>query len=198
MQAVLFFFIGCMELSHTVDPKRRALHNYGKEMKILAEEYDLSWDYLMALTVLECSGRKPCAHRFEGHVYDQLKQVQRGDLHAYSNILFESIEERSDAEIGHLATSWGPFQIMGYHTIHMGIPIADLSNESALAHGVQWVDTNYGHRLRKEQYEDAFHLHNTGRPFPEDGIPTTYDPDYVYNGLWYMDFFSAYEDARQP
>ena len=41
----------------------------------------------------------------------------------------------------------------------------------------------------------AFHLHNTGKPYPADGQPTTFHPDYVQRGMAYMRKFA--EDARQ-
>lgn len=188
------FSLGCMDLNYTLDPKKRALQNYGQQMKILAKEYDVSWTYLMALTVLECSGRNPCAHRFEGHVFDSLKEVQDQEKESYSNIFFTDLKGVDNAEIGHLATSWGPFQIMGYHSVHMETEVDNFHNELALETGVEWIDSTYGWRLRNESYEDAFHMHNTGIPFPSKGPATTHDPEYVYNGLWYMEYFSQYED----
>ena len=152
----------------------------------------------MALTVLECSGRTPCAHRFEGHVFDSLKAVQEQNKDSYSNVFQTDLEGLENADIGNLATSWGPFQIMGYHSIHMNLEVDAFRNEQALETGVEWIDSTYGWRLRKHKYEDAFHMHNTGIPFPQNGLPTTYDPEYVYNGLWYMEYFSQYEDDFGP
>ena len=58
-----------------------------------------------------------------------------------------------------------------------------------MLHGAKWINKNYGDYLRKGQYKDAFHIHNTGRPYPIVGQPKTYHRLYVPNGLKYIEEF---------
>ena len=44
-------------------------HNYGEQVREIADDMELPYEYLMALAVLECSGEKPAGQRFESHVY---------------------------------------------------------------------------------------------------------------------------------
>ena len=181
-----------------VGGKKRALSNYGNDLKPLADAHQLDWSYLMALTVLECSGERPCGTRFELKRYRQLKQVRDGKRRQWDGVKRSDLTGKSNAEIRALATSWGPFQIMGYHTITMSkkgpsVTVEDLTNHNALAVGVRWVSDNYGNAIRSKRFKDAFHIHNTGRPYPKVGAPRTYDPNYVSNGLQFIRYFQANE-----
>jgi hypothetical protein len=63
---------------------------------------------------------------------------------------------------------------------------------------VKWIDLTYGDYIRRGQYKDAFHIHNTGRPYPDSGPPKTYDPKYVPNGLMYMKYFEDLKKKKIP
>ena len=167
----------------------RVEENYGKAIDSCAKIFNLNSRYIKSLACLECSGRTDRPNRFERHVYKRLKNVRDGKLADYEGVTTQMLADASDDALKNLATSWGPFQIMGYKCLHLNINVADLRGNDAVYWGVKWINMEYGHLLRKGRYRDAFHYHNTGRVYPADGKPTTYDPNYVSNGLEYMKHF---------
>lgn len=167
----------------------RVEENYGKAIDSCAKIFNLNSRYIKSLTCLECSGRTDRPNRFEKHVYKRLKKVREGKLADYEGVTTQMLADASDDALKNLATSWGPFQIMGYKCLHLNINVADLRGNDAVYWGVKWINMEYGHLLKKGRYRDAFHYHNTGRVYPADGKPTTYDPNYVSNGLEYMKHF---------
>jgi len=167
----------------------RVEENYGKAIDSCAKIFNLNSRYIKSLTCLECSGRTDRPNRFEKHVYKRLKNVRDGKLADYEGVTQKMLHDASDEALKNLATSWGPFQIMGYKCLHLNINVADLRGNDAVYWGVKWINMEYGHLLKKGRYRDAFHYHNTGRIYPADGKPTTYDPNYVSNGLEYMKYF---------
>ena len=160
-----------------------AMSNYSFEVESAAVEFDLPYPYLMALIQLECGGKKPAGSRYEKHVFKRLKDVRDGNRKNYENVTQEHLADASDEALKNLATSWGPFQLMGYKCILLGVKIKDIRGTSAVHYGAKWIDLAYGKRLRKEQYKDCFHIHNTGRPYPSNGRPSTHDPQYVPRGM---------------
>lgn len=165
-----------------------AIANYGSEIKVLAQKYDLDKDYLMALIMLECSGRRDVPPRFEKGVYNKLKDVKSGKR-KLEGISADEIGDANDDALKNLASSWGPFQLMGYKCLHLNIQIKDLRGPSSLEHGVEWINRTYGDYIRKGRYEDAFHIHNTGHAIKEPGKYKTYDPNYIPRGLKHMEYF---------
>lgn len=170
----------------------RTQKNYGAEIDKLAAQFDLSPEFLKALIILECSGLKNVKPRFERHIYKRLQNVKHGKLARLENIVPADLNNASDDALKNMAKSWGPFQLMGYKCIWLDIPLSELRGDKALYWGVKWIDMTYGDYIRRGQYKDAFHIHNTGRPYPESGPPKTYDPKYVPNGLMYMKYFKDY------
>lgn len=164
-------------------------HNYSEEVKAAAAHFDLPADYLLALITLECSGRKPAGARFEPGVYNRLLAVRAGDRRKYEQVKTSHLEDATDAAVTNLATSWGPFQLMGYKCIGMEVNVADIRGDSAIWHGARWIADEYGKHLRKAHFKDAFHIHNTGRKYPAVGGPKTHDPKYVDKGLERMGWF---------
>jgi hypothetical protein len=164
--------------------------NYGEEMHLIADELELPYSYLMSLAVLECSGEKPAGHRFEQHVYRELVKVKEGKRRKYESVRKEHLESLSDDELRELASSWGPFQLMGYKIIALGVSIDDIRDEEVAAmEGAKWIQLEYGRFLNKKKWKDAFHIHNTGKRFPLSGRSQTHDPYYVSDGLRYMKYF---------
>ena len=163
--------------------------NYGRDVKRLAREFNLSPSYLMALIMLECSGASDVPPRFEKHVFTKLKNVREKKVSDLENISYKDISNASDDALKNLASSWGPFQLMGYKCIHLGISVKDLRGDNSLYYGVKWINDTYGDYIRQKRYKDAFHIHNTGRPVPKDGQYRTYDKSYVPRGLEYMKEF---------
>lgn len=171
----------------------RTERHYGEEVGKYAAEFNLPSAYFKALIVLECSGRKHFEPRFEPRVYEQLKAVRDGRLKHYNHIRRRQIKNASDAALKNLATSWGPFQLMGYQCMNMGINVQDIRGEKAVYWGIKWIQKRYGRRLRRGHYRDCFHIHNTGRPFPATGHSLTHDPEYVNKGLKYLEYFQGKE-----
>jgi hypothetical protein len=174
----------------------RTHENYGAEIDRLAAQFDLSPEYLKSLIILECSGLKNIKPRFERHIYKRLVAVREKRLDRFENLKYDDLKDATDEALKNMARSWGPFQIMGYKCIWLDIPLQDLRGDKAVYWGVKWIDRTYGDVIRDEQYKDAFHIHNTGRPYPESGPPKTYDPKYVANGLMYMKYFSDFEKMK--
>ena len=170
--------------------------NYQSDVELWAEHYDLPPAYLLSLIILECGGQKPCGKRFEPKRYRQLKNLRDGKRRKFENLRQTDLQGLSDSDIRRLATSWGPFQIMGYHSIGLSksggaVSVDDLIGPRAVEIGARWVDENYGTILRYKRYQDAFHMHNTGRVYPKIGKPKTHDPEYVPNGLSHVAYFET-------
>jgi len=163
--------------------------NYGEQIELAAKNFNLSPHYLKALCMLECSGRKYIKPRFEPHIFEKLKLVKSGELKKFEHVTQKMLFDASDEALKNLASSWGPFQLMGYKCLLLDIKIADIRSDEAVYWGVKWIDETYGNFVRKEKYKDAFHMHNTGKTFPKSGISKTHDPEYVKNGLKYMEYF---------
>ncbi len=161
-----------------------AKENYGEEINRLAIEFDLPYEYLMALVVLECSGANPIEPRFEKHVYKKLKLFRDGDLNRFENLNKESIKDASDEALKNLAKSWGPFQLMGYKCLKLGVKINDIRGNNSLYWGVYWINKEYGDYLRRNKLEQAFRIHNTGSP-----SGATYNSRYVRDGLKHIKYF---------
>lgn len=172
---------------------KAAAENYGKEIKRLAGKYGLSPEYLMSVIMLECSGRRNVPPRFESSVFRKLKEVKEGKR-TLENITRDELKDAGDDALRNLASSWGPFQIMGYKCFHLKIQIKDLRGSESLEHGVRWIDLTYGSYIRAGKYADAFHIHNTGRPVPKNGKYQTFDSKYVPQGLAYMEYFRKHLD----
>lgn len=163
--------------------------NYGNEINLYASTSNLPASYFKALAMLECSGKKDFPKRFEKHIYKRLQEVKQGTRKKYEHVSPELLKNATNEAIRNLATSWGPFQIMGYKCIEMNIKIEDLRGPDAVYWGIQWIDKSYGKLLRKQQFKDAFHIHNTGKLYPKNNKPLTHNPEYVNKGLHYMELF---------
>jgi hypothetical protein len=149
----------------------RSVANYGTEVDNYAKIYNLPSSYLKALIVLESSGKKPANSRFENRVYKRLVLKYKGRL--------------SVAAIKNLSTSWGPFQLMGYQVNKLNIHVKDIRGANCVKWGIKWINDSYGNYLREGKFEEAFRIHNTGKPNGR-----TFDPEYVKNGLKYIKYFT--------
>jgi hypothetical protein len=169
----------------------KVILHYGDSIEMAATLFNLPAEYLKALCMLECSGRRIIKPRYEKHIYERLKKVQSRKIGQYEHVTPEMIVDATDEALKNLASSWGPFQLLGFKCLLLDIRIADIRGERSVYWGAKWINETYGNVLRSGQYKDAFHIHNTGRRFPRNGVSKTYDPNYVENGLKYMDFFSS-------
>ena len=110
------------------------------------------------------------------------------------NVTHASIANASDAALVNLATSWGPFQLMGYHSIGLKTTVSQIRGADSLNHGVAWIKEDYGHILSKGQFRDAFHWHNAGKRYPKSG--KTKSRSYVRRGLSAMEYFAGQCHSR--
>lgn len=166
--------------------------HYSPSIDREAKKFNLPAHYLKALIVLECSGKKPVKKRFEPFIYNQLLELKQRNLSKFERLRFHHISDANSSALKNLASSWGPFQIMGYHCIPLGIRVNDIRGKNAVYWGIVWINKTYGHYLKRKQFKDAFHIHNTGNPYPKSGRPQTYNPHYVRNGLRYMEHFRKF------
>jgi hypothetical protein len=164
--------------------------NYGAEIDLAAKKYNLDAAYLKSLCALECSGKSNPGRRFEPHVYQKLKKLKNREIDKYDALYPGDIQNASDEALKNLATSWGPFQLMGYKCLELGVTIKDLRGPNTVDHSIDWISKSYGHLIRAKKYEDAFHFHNTGKVVPKFGRYLTYDKSYVPRGIKYMKYFS--------
>lgn len=167
--------------------------NYEADIENICTEFKLPPAYFKALTIMECSGEKPAATRFEPHVYEALLEVKKGQRERYGRFTTQQMEILSDNTLKKLATSWGPLQIMGYHCIPLNISFEQLSGNHAMRFAIMWANETYGNALREHDFKNALHIHNTGHPIPESGIPDTYDPDYLQKGMELIEKFEKEE-----
>ena len=165
--------------------------NYSDDVKKVSDELQLSPEYLLALIALECSGAKEVPSRFEPHIFLKLQQVRDGELPNFEGITTNDIANSNYDALKNLASSWGPFQLMGYQCFYLGIKLKDMRGDNAVYHGAQWIKNAYGKYLDKNKYKDAFHLHNTGKPYPKLGPPRTHNLYYVPRGIKFMKEFKV-------
>lgn len=198
---IIIWFAVCNKKSITIidDEKagiEAAVTNYKDDVDKYAEEFNLPSSYLMAVIILECSGRKNVKPRFEKSIYLKLKQLKNKEISNFENLTYETVKSADDDALRNLASSWGPFQLMGYKCTFLGIKLKEMRGDDAVYYGIKWINETYGAYLRKGKYKDAFHIHNTGKEFPSSGISTTHDPDYVSKGLHYMEYFEKLDSLN--
>lgn len=167
----------------------RLKENYEKEIEQICEELNLPSEYFKALVIIESSAEKPAGSRFEEHIYNKMMAVKKGEIDRYGSFTHPQLSGLSKETIAGLSTSWGPLQIMGYHSIPLGISLDQLRGEDALRYGILWCEKSYGRYLRKKDFQNAFHIHNTGRPLPASGANLTHDPNYIPKGMKYIQAF---------
>jgi len=188
-KARLYLFVFFLALSfvscHEFNVYQRTENNYGEEVDSMASEYGLPAEYLKALIILECSGEKQAGTRFEPGNYRKLIELRDGKRRRFQGLSRSAVYGLSNAAIKNLATSWGPFQLMGYQCLRLGVFVKDIRGDEAVKWGVKWIHSTYGNYLKSGKYEEAFRIHNSGRPHGR-----TTDPNYVSNGLSHMKYFS--------
>ncbi|MEM6299299.1 MAG: hypothetical protein AAF740_11490 [Bacteroidota bacterium] len=165
----------------------RVRQNYGDEVDAICKEKGVPSEYFKALIILEVSARKDPPSRTEKSVWEKLRATKEGKRKRYGFFTANDLQSYDDTDLKFMATSWGPFQIMGFHAVKKGFPVRHLRDENALRTGIEWCLDSYGAYIKKGDYKNAFHIHNTGSPIPFSGIPFTTDPDYVAKGVAYME-----------
>jgi hypothetical protein len=166
-----------------------AAKNYKNEVEILAKKFKLPPSYLMAVIMLESSGKKDVPVRYEKSIYKKLLQLKKGKIDSFENLKQKDVAKLTRKQLKLLSCSYGPFQIMGYKSFILNIPLDTLRGEKNLFYAVKWINLTYGDSLRNKNYKDAFHIHNAGKKYPKNGKPSTHDPLYVENGLKYEELF---------
>lgn len=178
-----------------VDMREWALYNYAEDAMSAAERYGVPFEYIMALIVLECDGNKPSGDRFESKVYSRLKAVAEG-RGKYGSITKEDLVGE---DLKELATSHGPLQLMGYHSIQLGVCASDLAGDSGVYLAAEWISSSvkYMSLIMSDRFTDAFHMHNTGRVKPKKGT-LTHDPNYCKNGIALLRWFREHREVTHP
>ena len=171
--------------------KDAAEANYAREVRRAADKYDLEYSYLMSLLMLECGGRKPSGARFELSCFQATETRARRQTRSIRARHTSHLADASDEALKNLATSWGPFQLMGYKCILLGVKIQDIRGPEGIDHGADWINRTYGAAMRQGRFRDCFHMHNAGTPYPTSGLPKTHDPQYVPRGMAMMNQFST-------
>ncbi len=192
---VLFSLAGLYFLYTTfvkgrVGSYQSVIYNYGTEIDNASKKYNVDASYLKSLCALESSGKRSPGYRFEPKVYEKLSQLKRAEIAKYEFLVTADLRNASDKALRNLATSWGPFQLMGYKCLELGIKVNDLKGDNSVDHSVRWISQSYGYLIRAKRFEDAFHFHNTGKLVPKFGRYLTYDKSYVPRGVRYMKYFS--------
>ena len=167
----------------------RTIRNYRDRVDLECRKDQLPPSYFLALATLESSGKKYPKKRFEKKVFNHLKGVRDKKYKSFGSIKRKQLKGLSDGAIENLATSWGPFQLMGYQAFELGVYVNDIRGKESVKYGIKWCNNRYGKYLKKEAYIDCFHIHNTGKPYPKKGKPFTYDPQYINKGMKYMAYF---------
>lgn len=167
----------------------KVLVNYKKIVDSLARKFDLPTDYLLALIMLESSGKRNVPARFEKQVYQKLLMTKSGKIQGFEQVTKKRLQNFSEKDLKKLACSYGPFQIMGYKIFELNIPLSKLIGKNNIYWALVWIDKNYGNYLREKDYKNAFHLHNAGKEYPNNEKPETFDPEYVKKGLYYAQYF---------
>lgn len=185
----IYFFSLSFSSDITLTPVEKLEKYYEDDIEEVCADMNLPSSYFKALVILESSAEKPAGNRFEEHIYQKLKAVQEGREERYGQYDTKQLSILSDVALRKFATSWGPIQILGYHSAPLGITWEELEGENAIRYGIQWCEKTYGKYLRKKDFRNAFHIHNTGRPFPRSGISETYDPNYISKGMNYIQMF---------
>ncbi|NUM30834.1 MAG: hypothetical protein HUU47_00735 [Bacteroidetes bacterium] len=171
---------------NTVD---RTWLNYGEQVIEVGEELSLQPEYLLALIALECEGYRNVKSRFEPYIFKKLLKVREAKIENFEGIIPQDLYNSSDEALKNLASSWGPFQLMGYQCFHLDIKIKQLRGKKSIYYGAFWIKKMYGTYLEQKKFKDAFHLHNTGQKYPKYGPPKTHNKRYVPKGLKYMKQF---------
>ncbi len=179
----------------TQDIFERLEQNYSSQVETVCAELKLPSEYFKALIILESSAKLPAPTRYEPHVYNRLKSVKEGETERYGSFTTPQMSLYDDQTLKKLATSWGPLQIMGYHCIPLGLDFEQLQGEFAIKHAIEWADKSYGKYLRRGDFTNAFHIHNTGRPVPASGQSKTHDPDYIRKGMNLIKHFRTQQNT---
>jgi hypothetical protein len=177
--------------------KDRTWLNYKDDVIKAAEEFQIAPEYLFALIALESHGNKEISSRFEPHIYKKLLELKQGKRQNLGAITPFDVINSSDDALKNLASSWGPFQLMGYQCYFLDVKIKELRGKNAVYYGAKWIRITYGKFLDDKRYKDGFHLHNTGKPFPKRGIPLTHDKRYVRKGIKWMAEFKKMIDEEK-
>lgn len=186
-----FSVICCNPKKYTIESEfsnvyDRTTKNYGKQIELTSKKFNLPAEYLKALIILESSGNKDVSSRYEHHVYKKLDSLRNHQIISYKKLKPYQLKDVTDAALKNLSTSWGPFQIMGYKCLELGVSVKELRGDSSVYWGVYWIDKEYGQFLKEKKYKEAFRIHNTGSPTGE-----TFDKKYVAKGIAHINYFNS-------
>jgi hypothetical protein len=170
-------------------------------------------EFMAALIANESNG-DPTKKRFEKNVLLQLWEVSQGRAAAFGSIRREnlmlsvvphpipdagtggpageawrsmSVVSNALQNLDSLATSWGLTQIMGYESIALGFPVADLQIPGDSLHQTQRMLSDFAAEFKlnpQADFAQLFDCWNTGRPHA-----ATADPQYIVNATSRMQIY---------
>ena len=103
-----------------------------KPIKQFADSFDIDWRILYAIGMNESNGSgregELIKHRFEKYIFNQFARVKEGAKDTCPSLPYLDkvwIRKHSWAQLQLMATSWGMFQIMGWHYPSLGFSSID-------------------------------------------------------------------------
>lgn len=174
---------------------------FGPEIEAASTFSGIPAAFLAGFVGVECGkdkkgGLKPSATRFEPHVYTALLALRDGAKSRYQGLSRSHVVGKTEPEMRALAHSYGPTQIMGWHTLK-NLPdftIADLNRGGRrFVATVELMRLNSAADLKARAWPRVLRTWNTGRP---DG--KTYHADYVPNALAVMEAYSTLPALAAP
>ena len=69
----------------------------------------------------------------------KLKKLKNKEIDKYDCLFPKDLQNASDEALKNLATSWGPFQLMGYKCLELGVTVKDLRGRNTIDHSVDWI-----------------------------------------------------------
>lgn len=171
---------------------------FGSEIAAASSVSGIPADFLAGFVGVECGKNKagdfvPGATRFEPHVYRNLIALRDGIKARYQGLTRRHVAGKTDLEIRALSKSYGPTQIMGWHTLKNlpGFTIEDLNRPGRrFLAATELLKINSAADLKAKAWPRVLRTWNTGKP---DG--KTYHADYVPNALAVMAAYAALAPA---
>ncbi|MDF1551240.1 MAG: hypothetical protein P1P88_25695, partial [Bacteroidales bacterium] len=122
----------------------RVVKNYKKNIDVLATQFNLPPSYLLAVIALESSGRKKVPVRYEKAIFTKLLQLKNAEIKQFENLKTKDVKKLSNVQLKALASSYGPFQIMGYKCYILNISLSTLKGKNHLFYAIKWINLTYG------------------------------------------------------
>ncbi len=149
--------------------------------------------FVMALTANETGAwifKEPIVpSRFEPTVFAHLSDVAHAQAANYGSLTTKMLAGMDPKELHDYASSWSLTQMMGYHCLEWGIPLAEIQRPETHYKWTLKLLGEFKHRFLLDPERDVgefFRAWNSGNPRGK-----TFDPDYVSNGMSRMQAYQS-------